>query len=143
MSAAARMSPRYGSASEVAALTGLSLRTVRRRVKDGTLRGVKLGRRVLIPFEDLSGDGPRPREPRLEPPEATSMATVPTRPATAGVPLVPPLSAEELTRRNRALVELLDSWESEGDEQEQRETLGVIREALGAKRVASSRNLFP
>jgi hypothetical protein len=74
------------------------------------------------------------------------MATThPTTPETAtpGAPYVPPVSAEELARRNRAVVELLDSWESDGDEQEQRETLAVLREALGERRVASSRNLFP
>lgn len=52
-------------------------------------------------------------------------------------------TAEELVQRNKALIELLDSWESEGDEQEQRETLDVIREALGTRRVASSRAQFP
>lgn len=70
------------------------------------------------------------------------MATIHT-PAAAAGSFVPPVSADELARRNRSLVELLDSWESEGDEQEQRETLAVLRETLGPRRVASSRNLFP
>jgi hypothetical protein len=70
------------------------------------------------------------------------MATIPTPTATARAPYVPPVSDEEQTQRNQALVELLDSWESDGDEQEQRETLDVLREALGKRRVASSRNLF-
>jgi hypothetical protein len=64
-------------------------------------------------------------------------------PAASEGPYVPPVSAEELARSNRALVELLDSWETEGDEQEQRETLAVLRDTLGAGRVSSSRNLFP
>ena len=38
-----------------------------------------------------------------------------------------PLTADELAERNRDLIELLNSWESEGDEQEQRETLAVLR----------------
>ena len=68
----------------------------------------------------------------------------PAHEATAArVPYLPPISPEELARRNRALIELLDSWEAEGDEQEQRETLAVLRESLGARRVASYRNLFP
>ena len=71
------------------------------------------------------------------------MATAPNPPATAKRPYVPPVSAEELARSNRELAELLDSWETEGDEQEQRETLAVLRESLGARRVASDRNLFP
>ena len=56
---------------------------------------------------------------------------------------VPRLSAEEQATRQRAILELLASWETEGDEQEQRETLALLREALGPKRVASSRSLFP
>jgi len=53
------------------------------------------------------------------------------------------INPEELMRRNRAAIDLLDTWETEGDEQEQRETMRVLREALGPKRVASTRNLFP
>jgi hypothetical protein len=52
-------------------------------------------------------------------------------------------TTDDLAQRNKALIELLNSWESEGDEQEQRETLNVIREALGTRRVASSRAQFP
>lgn len=62
--------------------------------------------------------------------------------ATSGT-YVSPRTADELAQRNKALIELLNSWESEGDEQEQRETLNVIREALGTRRVASSRAQFP
>jgi hypothetical protein len=70
-------------------------------------------------------------------------------------PAVPPLpprfraarmemnSPEELLRRNQEAIDLLNTWETEGDEQEQRETMRVLREALGLERVASSRNLFP
>jgi hypothetical protein len=56
---------------------------------------------------------------------------------------VSPRTADELAQRNKALIELLNSWESEGDEQEQRETLNVLQEALGTRRVASSRAQFP
>ncbi len=64
-------------------------------------------------------------------------------PEVAPGPYVSPLTADELAQRNRELIELLNSWESEGDEQEQRETLTVLREALGTRRVASSRAQFP
>ena len=47
--------------------------------------------------------------------------------------IITPLAPDELTRRNQGLIELLDSWELEGDEEEQRETLAVIREALGPR----------
>jgi hypothetical protein len=72
-----------------------------------------------------------------------SVRTPEAGPAVAQEPYVPRLTADELAQRSKALVELLDSWESEGDEQEQRETLNVLREALGERRVASSRALFP
>ena len=74
------------------------------------------------------------------------MATIhtpPGGPEAARDPYVPPIHPDELARRNRALAALLDSWEEDGDEREQRETLAVLRDALGARRVASSRNLFP
>jgi hypothetical protein len=58
-------------------------------------------------------------------------------------PYVPPITEEELARRNQAAIQLLDSWESEGDEDEQRETMKVLRQALGQGRIASDRRLFP
>jgi len=58
-------------------------------------------------------------------------------------PLVSPISDEELMHRNRAAISLLEAWETEGDEEEQRETMKVLREALGVNRIASCRNLFP
>lgn len=72
------------------------------------------------------------------------MATIP--PPTHGrskASYVPPVDSDELARRNRAAVALLDAWETEGDEQEQRETMAVVREALGKGRIASSRPFFP
>jgi hypothetical protein len=72
-----------------------------------------------------------------------SVRTSDAGPTVATESYVPPPTAEELAQRNKALVELLDSWESVGDEQEQRETLGVLSESLGTRRVASSRALFP
>jgi excisionase family DNA binding protein len=45
--------PRYGSAAQLAAYSGLSVKTVRRLVESGRVRGLKVGRRLLIPFEDL------------------------------------------------------------------------------------------
>ena len=52
------------------------------------------------------------------------------------------LTADELAQRGRDLIDLLNAWETEGDEREQRETLTVLREALGTRRVASSRVQF-
>jgi len=56
---------------------------------------------------------------------------------------VPHLSDEERRRRNLAAVALLDSWENEGDEQDQRETMQVLQRALGQQRSGSARPLFP
>jgi excisionase family DNA binding protein len=124
--------PRYGSAAQVAAYAGLSVKTVRRLVEAGAVRGLKVGRRLLIPYADLDRHILR---------RAVAMAVVQPRPAEAA-PYVPPISAEELTRRNARAVELLDSWMTEGDEQEQHETMAVLREALGPGRIASSRSAF-
>jgi len=72
------------------------------------------------------------------------MATVqPTTRSSNATPLVPRLSEEELDQSNRELAELLDSWEKDGDEQEQRETLAILREALGERHMVSPRNAFP
>jgi hypothetical protein len=70
------------------------------------------------------------------------MATAQTTAANEG-PYVPRISDEELRRRNLAAIALLDSWEAEGDEQEQRETMNILRQALGKDRVISNRKLFP
>ncbi len=58
-------------------------------------------------------------------------------------PYIPSISEEELDRRNRAAILLLDSWETEGDEAEQRETMAILRQTLGQGRIASDRSQFP
>ena len=70
------------------------------------------------------------------------MATI-HKPSTTTGQYVPRIDPAELASRNQAAIELLDSWETNGDEQEQRETMQVLRDALGEHRVASSRKLFP
>jgi hypothetical protein len=64
-------------------------------------------------------------------------------PEVASGPYVSPLSAAELAHRDKELIDLLNSWESAGDEQEQRETLAVLSDSLGTRQVASSRAQFP
>jgi hypothetical protein len=54
--------------------------------------------------------------------------------------LLEPLTREELMGRNRQAIALLDSFETEGDEEEQRETMGILRRALGPDRIISSRS---
>lgn len=58
-------------------------------------------------------------------------------------PLVPRLDVDEQARRAQEVVRLLDMWDSEGDEVEQKETMSVLRSALGSDRIAASRELFP
>jgi hypothetical protein len=93
----------------------------------------RVGRRVLVPFRDV--------DRFIQSRRSRTMATAHRTDALA--PYVPPISAAELARRNRAAIELLDSWEADGDEQEQRETMAVLREALGEGRTLSARKLFP
>ena len=60
MGSAARKVPdrRYGSAAELASYAGLSVKTIRRLVDAGKVRGHKVGRRLLILVR-----GPRPAHP--------------------------------------------------------------------------------
>ena len=69
------------------------------------------------------------------------MATV-HDPIASAAPNVPPIGPDELRRRNAVMIALLDAWEAEGDEAEQRETLAALRRALGPERSASERPAF-
>jgi hypothetical protein len=61
-------------------------------------------------------------------------------PGATPAPFVPPITPEELARRNRAVMTLLDEWAADvEDEQDQRETMDVLRKALGPERIASNR----
>jgi hypothetical protein len=68
------------------------------------------------------------------------MATV-DKPATH-TPYLPPIAPDELRRRNAEAIRLLDEWERNGDEQEQREGMEVLLKALGPDRVMSYRDAF-
>lgn len=57
-------------------------------------------------------------------------------------PYVPQIDPEELRRRNAEMIAILDRWEAEGDEQDHRETMAVLREALGPGRTISDRSAF-
>ncbi len=123
--------PRYGSAAELATYAGVSVKTVRRLVGSGKVRAFKLGRRTLIPFADF--------EAHILKAEGEGSRTMQASP-TLTTPFVPPISAEELARRNASAVALLDELEADvAGEEDQRETLEVLRRALGPDRVASSR----
>jgi hypothetical protein len=127
--------PRYGSVAQVASDTGLSPKTIRRPVVSGTVRGDRVGRRLPIPFKYVDR---HKAESRRRP----DMTTI-HRTEAPEVPYVPPMDPDELARRNRAAAALLDAWESEGDEEEQRATFAALREALGDRRIMSSRPALP
>jgi hypothetical protein len=71
------------------------------------------------------------------------MATAePTTKAEAAAPYPAPISIEELRARNQAASAFLKSLVTDGDEQEQRETMDILREALGEHRIMSYRSVF-
>ena len=43
----------FVNVAEVARLTGLCLKTTKRRVQDGTIKSVRIGRRILVPVAEL------------------------------------------------------------------------------------------
>jgi hypothetical protein len=67
-----------------------------------------------------------------------SFPSIPVMPAHQSTPLdLHPLNSEN----NQALLELVESWQEEGDEQEQTETWNYLRQALDENRL-SNRPLF-
>ena len=57
-------------------------------------------------------------------------------------PYLVPITPDALRRRNADAIWLLDQFEAEGDAQEQREAMAVLRQALGPDRVMSTRDAF-
>ena len=60
----------YVTAAEAASRLGISLRTVRRRIADGSLPSVRIGRAVRIPMTAIDLPLVRPRESRVREPVA-------------------------------------------------------------------------
>ncbi len=55
-------------------------------------------------------------------------------------PFVPPVTSQQLAGRNAAAAALLDEWEADVEsEQDQRDTMDVLRQTLGPDRVGSDR----
>jgi excisionase family DNA binding protein len=120
-------SPRFGSAAELASYAGLSVKTIRRLVDAGKVRGRKVGRRLVIPFEDL---------------DAHILETMPaTRPQSTfdarGRAL--PLAADEERRRAAEAILALDRLDEMGDEDEQRATLQGLMVNLDEDRSSDRR----
>src|SRR3954470_12641279 len=89
-SAAEKRAPRYASATDIAAYCGVSIKTVRRLADAGKVRKLKLGRRVVIPFQDIDDHILRTEQAR----RPTMPVTLP-RPAFDARGRAVPLPADE------------------------------------------------
>ena len=122
--------PRYGSAAQLAGCAGLSVKTIRRLVDAGKVRGRKVGRRLLIAYEDLdrhilSFEDHR----RTAMSAAAPQATLP-RQSTDERGRAIPLTEEQARLRAEEALRALDDIESMGDEDEQRETFDALMRGL-------------
>jgi excisionase family DNA binding protein len=109
--------------------------SIYRAVKEGRLKGSRSGNTILIRRRDLADWTPVGHRPRA---------------MTAGARTAP-MKREEITEeearriqreKNEPLIQLLRSWRTEGDPEEQRETWEYLKKALDEDRM-SSRKLFP
>lgn len=127
--------PRYGSAADLASYCGLSVKTVRRLVDAGAVRGLKVGRRLLIPYADLDR-----HILRIADHGRTAMATaeqVDSRRRTfddRGRAI--PMTEDEARGRAEAIARGLDSLDDLGDEAEQRATLEYLMAAIDEDRLS-------
>jgi excisionase family DNA binding protein len=127
-----RREPRYGSAADVASYAGVSVKTVRRLVDAGAVRGLKIGRRLVIPFQDLDDHilrTERDRRPTAMP------ATLPQSTFDARGRALP-LSPEEARRRSEEALRALADVEAMGDEEEQRATFAALAQAIDEDRLS-------
>src|SRR4051812_28599502 len=138
MSAVAKVTPvppapRCGSAVAVAAYTGLSLKTVRRRLADGSLCAIKIGRRGLIPFDQRARRtlaGPRPPEDEDATPMATAPSPAPPRRSVDAHGRALPMTDAETRARAEEIARGLDALDDMGDPEEQRQSLDALLAAL-------------
>ncbi len=139
--------PRFGSAAQMATYAGLSVKTIRRMVDAGAVRGIKVGRRLLIPFDDLDGHlllrAPA-RRPRTRETPTMAIANTPVTPRSSvdarGRAI--PMTEAEVRARAEAIARGLDALDDMGDADEQRESLDALLVALEEDRL-SDRKLFP
>jgi excisionase family DNA binding protein len=122
--------PRYGSAAELVSYAGLSIKTIRRLVDAGKVQGRKVGRRLLIPYEDLDRHILSFEDHRRDAMSAAvPQVTLPRRSTDARGRLIP-LSPEEARLRAEEALRALDDVAAMGDEEEQRATLDMLMQAL-------------
>ena len=115
---------------------GVHPASIYRAVKEGRLKGTRSGSTILIHRRDLAAWVPIGHRPRG--------GGKSTRPASL---TVDPSVAEEEARRvqrekNEALIQLLQSWSEEGDEEEQREAFENLKRTLDEDRLGY-RKIYP
>jgi len=137
MASAARVAPapRYGSAAELASYAGLSVKTIRRLVDAGKVRGHKVGRRLLIPFEDLDRHIHRIEDHRSPDMATAEQATHPHRSVDARGRAIP-LTADEARGRAEEGIRALDALLGIGDEAEQAATFAAVAAAIDEDRLS-------
>jgi excisionase family DNA binding protein len=132
MSSAMRVGrpPRYGSPAEVASYAGLSTKTIRRLVDAGKVRGHKVGRRVLIPYEDLDRHILSIEDHRRNAMSAAAPQVTLPRRATDDRGRLIPLSPEQARLRAEEALRALDDVATIGDEDERRTTFEALVQGL-------------
>jgi excisionase family DNA binding protein len=128
--------PRYGSAAQLAVYSGLSVKTVRRLVDSGRVRGLKVGRRLIIPFDDLDrhvvSQADRSAGGRTPAMSIALPCVSPHRSVDASGRALPMTDAE-IRARAEIAIRALDAVADMGDEDEQRQTLDALMEAIDAE----------
>lgn len=130
MSAVAKTVPgrRYGSVKELAAYTSLSEKSVRRLIESGTVRTLKVGRRVLIPFEEF--------DQHFKEGSTMTIARTPAPPCTVDrdTGRLLPLTDEERRARSEALGRALDQVDQITDQTDTDERWGEIQRHIDEAR---------
>ena len=131
---------RYGSAAELAAVAGVSVKTIRRQIAEGALPSLKLGRRRLIPLDALEW-----RLARAEPEnrrDAVMPSSAPALPPTVDArgKLIP-LTPEQQRRRNALALAALDDIERMPDDEDPAASFEAVARALNAERAAAGARL--
>jgi hypothetical protein len=62
--------------------------------------------------------------------------------ASKAAPYVPKISPAELNRQNEAMIKLLNAWDVEENEEEDRKVMQELEKALGPDRTLSSESVF-